>query len=61
MGLHCLAFMGRNLEIKKKMTLIQTTKSVGMNSKNVVNDVGISMIVLVLSVNNTWMNNILCE
>ena len=41
MGLHYLTFMGRNLENKKKLMLVQITNSASMNSKNIVNRVGI--------------------
>jgi hypothetical protein len=41
MGLHYLTFMGRLLEIKKKLTPIRIMKGVGMNSKNIMNTFGI--------------------
>ena len=46
MGLHYLAFMGRYLEPKEKRTLVRKMNSAGMNSKNIVINVGISMMVL---------------
>jgi hypothetical protein len=33
--------MGRNLENKKKLTLVQIMNSFSMNNKNIVNSVGI--------------------
>ena len=41
MGLHYLIFMWRNLENKKKLTLVQIMNSVGMNSKNIIYNVSI--------------------
>ena len=41
MGLHYLTFIGRNLENKKKPTLLQIMNSVALNNKNIVNIVGI--------------------
>ena len=39
MGLHYLTFMGRNLENRKKLTLVRIMNCVGMNSKDIVNNV----------------------
>ena len=64
MGLHFLIFMWRNLENKKKLTLVQIMNSVGMNSKNIIYNVNISMIMLlwvVFSMNTTGMNSVSCE
>jgi hypothetical protein len=41
MGLHYLTFTGRNLENKKKLTLVQIMNSVGMKSMSIGNRVGI--------------------
>ena len=41
MGIHYLIFIGRNLEKRKKLMPIRIMKSVGLNSKNIVNSVGI--------------------
>ena len=34
MGIHYLTFMGRNLEYKKKLMLVQIMNNAGMNSMN---------------------------
>ena len=39
MDLHYLTFMGRNLENRKKLTLVQTMNNDGMKNKNVGNSV----------------------
>ena len=39
-GLHCLTFMERKLEIKKKLTPVQIMNSADMYSNNNVNIVG---------------------
>ena len=39
MGLRYLTFMGRNLENRKNFTLVRIMNSVGMNSKDIVNNV----------------------
>ena len=41
MGLHYLTFMKRNLENRKNLTLVRITNSVGLNSKNILNNVNI--------------------
>ena len=41
MGLHYLTFMGRNLKNRKKLMLVHIMNSVSLNSKNIVNGVGI--------------------
>ena len=41
MDLHYLTFMGRNLENKKRLMLMQIMNNVGMNSENIVIVVGI--------------------
>jgi hypothetical protein len=41
MGLHYLTFMLRNLENKKRLTLVQLMNSVSLDSKSIVNSVGI--------------------
>ena len=41
MGLHCLAFMGRDVENKKKVRPVRIMNNVGLNSKNITNSVGI--------------------
>ena len=41
MGLHYLAFVERNLENKKKLTMVRITNSVGFIRKNIVNSVNI--------------------
>jgi hypothetical protein len=40
-GLHYLTFVRRNLEDKKTLTLIWLMNSAGLNSKIIVNSVGI--------------------
>ena len=42
MTLHYLTFMGRDLENRKKLTLVRMMNCVGMNSKHILNNVGIS-------------------
>ena len=49
-GLHYLTFMRRNLENKKKLTLVWLMNSVGMNSTNIVNIVGI--LTYIVAMNN---------
>ena len=41
MGLHYLTFMLRNLENRKKLTFVRLMNNVSLNSKNIVNSVGI--------------------
>ena len=41
MGIHYLTFMGRNLEYKKKLMLVQIMNNAGMNSMNIVSSGGI--------------------
>ena len=41
MGLHCLTFMGRHVENKKKVRPVRIMNNVGLNSKNITNSVGI--------------------
>ena len=41
MGLHYLTFTGRNLENKKKLTLVWIINSAGLDSENIVCSVGI--------------------
>ena len=41
MTLHYLTFMGRNLENKKKSTLVWTMNITSMNNNNIMNSVGI--------------------
>ena len=41
MGLHYLSFMGRNLDNRKKLRLVRIMNNAGMNSKIIVNNVGI--------------------
>ena len=41
MGIHYLIFIGRNLKKRRKLMPIRIMKSVGLNSKNIVNSVGI--------------------
>ena len=48
---HYLTFMGRNLENRKKLTLVRITSSVGMINKNSVNSVSIF-------IESVTMNNI---
>ena len=64
MVLHYLTFMGRNLENRKKATLVHVMNIVGTNSKNVVNIVGICKYTIVINValvNNINMKNVLCK
>lgn len=39
MGLHYLTFIGRNVENRKKVMLVQINSTAIMNSKNIVNNV----------------------
>ena len=41
MDLHCLTFMGRNLEDGKNLTPVQIMNNVDLNRTNIVNSVGI--------------------
>lgn len=38
MGLHYLTFLLRNLENRKKLTLVQIMNNAGFNNKNIVNN-----------------------
>ena len=64
MGLHYLTFIGRNLENRKKSTPMQIMNKASINSKNIVNIVGIFKYIIVIDsvlVNNTKMNNVSCK
>ena len=54
MGLHYVTFMGRHLENMKKLTSIRIMNSASMNSKNIMNSVGIFNV-------NGFINNIFNE
>lgn len=41
MGIHYLTFMGGNLENRKNLMPVRIMNSANMNSKNIVNNVGI--------------------
>ena len=49
MGLHYLAFTGRNLGNRKKLTLVRLMNNVGLHSKNVVNNVHIFNDIIVIN------------
>ena len=40
MGLHYLTFVGRNLENRKNLIMVQIMNSASFNSKNILNSVG---------------------
>jgi hypothetical protein len=54
MGLRYLTFMGRNLQKKNKLLLVQIMNNFGMNSKNIVNNISIFN-------DNVFMNSIFCD
>ena len=56
MGLHYLAFMGRDLENRKKLMPIWMMNSAGLCSKNIMNSVGIFNDNV--SINNIGMNSV---
>ena len=56
MGIHYLTFMGKNLENGKELTLVRISDNVGMNSKDIVNSVGVSNDIVAM--NYIPMNNI---
>ena len=56
MGLHYLAFMGRDLENRKKLMPIWMMNSAGLCSKNIMNSAGIFNDNV--SINNIGMNSV---
>ena len=61
---HYLIFMGRNLVTRKNLAPVQIMNSVSMNSKNIVNNVGIFNDYVVMNSifsNNIGLDNDLCE